>query len=185
MLPANDLRNGHVIELEGSTVVVLNYHHQKTGRGGAVIKVKIKDIKTGAITEYTCRPGDKFKEANVDKKKALYQYDDGDSYYFMENDTFDQVAIPADQMEEEAKYLVENTEVFIEFLDGNPIAVELPKSVVLEVADTTPGIRNATATSSLKPATLVTGAKVNVPEFINSGEKIKVDTRTGEYLERA
>lgn len=184
MLDANELRNGHMIELEGQLVKVLAYHHNKTGRGGAVIKVKIKNVNSGATTEYTCRPGEKFREADVENKKVMYQYKDDDFYYFMEKDTFEQIQIPADHLEEEAKYLVENEEVYIQFWNGNPVSVQLPPSVVLAIAKTEPGVKGDSVTTSLKPAFMTTGLRVNVPLFVNEGEKIRVDTRTGEYIER-
>jgi len=184
MYASNELRNGHMIEISGELIKVLEYHHNKTARGGAVIKLKIKNVNTDAITDYTCRPGEKFKKADVENKKALYQYADDENYYFMDNDTFEQLAIPVRHLAQESKYLIENEEVFMQLWKGQPVSIQLPVSVELEVEQTEPGIKGDSVTTSMKPAKMNTGAKVNVPLFINIGDKIKVDTRTNEYLER-
>ena len=185
MYQSNELRNGHMIELNGDLLKVLEYHHNKTGRGGAVIKIKTKNVNIGAITEYTCRPGEKFKKADVENVKATYSYKDDDNYYFMNTVTYETVSIPVGAIEYEAKFLIENEEVFLLVWNANPVSVQLNPSVFLEVTETEPGVKGDTVTTSLKPAVLETGLKTNVPLFINVGDKIKVDTRSGEYLERA
>jgi elongation factor P len=184
MLSASELRAGHIVEIDGNTYMVLKYHHNKTGRGGAVIKVKIKNIHNGAITEYTCRPGDKYKQPSLENRKAVYQYNDGEMYYFMENDTFEQVSINADNLEYEKQFLIENEEVFITYLESKPLNIQLPQNVVLKIVETEPVVKGSTVTAQLKPAILETGLKINVPGFVEEGTKIKVDTRTEEYIER-
>jgi len=184
MKSSNEVRSGDLIEIDGNLVSVLNYHHNKTGRGGAVIKLKIKNLGNNSITEYTCRPGEKFKEADVEKIKSQYQYQDGEMNFFMNMNTYEQISIHSDDLGEASDYLVEDVEVFISFWNSTPVGVQLPAAVDLKVAATEPGVKGDTVSGATKPAKMETGININVPLFVEEGKVIKVDTRTGDYLER-
>jgi elongation factor P len=184
MKSSNEVRSGDLIEIDGNLVSVLNYHHNKTGRGGAVIKLKIKNLNNNSITEYTCRPGEKFKEADVEKIRSQFQYQDGDMSFFMDMNTYEQIAIHQDDLGDASDYLAEDVEVFISFWNSAPVSVQLPPSVDLKVAETEPGVKGDTVSGATKPAKMETGITINVPLFVEEGEVIKVDTRNGEYLER-
>src|SRR3982751_1453484 len=158
---------------------------KRGGRGGAFMQVEMKDIETGTKTNQRFRTEDKVERAFVDPRDMQYLYQDGDMYVFMDKENYEQLSLPAEFLEGQAGYLLPNTDVQINFYNGRPIGVELPPSVVLTVVDTEPGIKNSTATTSFKPAKLETGITVQVPPFVTTGEKIKVDTAEGTYMERA
>ncbi len=184
MKASNDVRSGDLIEIDGDLVSVLNYHHNKTARGSAVIKLKIKNLTNNSITEHTCRPGEKFKEAEVERIKAQYQYADGEMYYFMDTNSYEQIAVHESSLEGVLDYLVEDVEVFISYWNEAPVAVQLPPSIEMKVAETEPGVKGDTVSGATKPAIMETGITINVPLFIEEGETVKIDTRNGAYLER-
>ena len=185
MISAGEFRNGVTIEYEGDIYIILEFQHVKPGKGAAFVRTKIKNLKTGAVVEKTFRPTEKMPKAHIDRLEMQYLYNDGDLYYFMDLDTYDQLPLTHDQVEDAMHYVKENTNVTVRFYKGTAFSVEPPNFVVLEVTDTEPGVRGDTATNVTKPATLETGYTLNVPIFINQGEKIRIDTRTGEYMERA
>lgn len=184
MIPVTNLRAGAVFKEGGEPFLVLKYTHTKVGRGNAVIKLKVKSLKSKRTLEKTYVSGAVAKEADVEKVKAQFLYSDGERVYFMESDTFEQTGVAARQLEEEAPFLKEGQEVYLLKFEDQPLGVELPANVVLEVVDTEPGFKGNSATNVLKPAEVETGLTVSVPLFIKVGDKVKVDTRTGEYLER-
>jgi len=180
------IRPGNLLEWDKRVWRVLkSYHVHVGGRGGAFMQVEMKDIETGTKTNQRFRTEDKVERAFVDPREMQYLYQDGDLYVFMDKEDYEQLSLPAEFLEGQAGYLLPNTDVQINFYNGRPIGIELPPSVVLEVIDTEPGIKNATATNSFKPAKMETGITVQVPPFINKGEKIKIDTAEGTYMERA
>ena len=180
------IRVGNLIEWNKRVWRVIKcYHVHVGGRGGAFMQVEMKDIEVGTKTNQRFRTEDKIERAFVDAREMQFLYQDGDSYVFMDQENYEQLSLPADFLEGQAGYLLPNTDVQINFYNGRAIGVELPPSVVLKVTDTEPGIKNSTATNSFKPATMETGIIVQVPGFINVGEKIKVDTNEGKYMERA
>ena len=185
MISAGDFRNGITIEYENSIYQIIEFQHVKPGKGAAFVRTKYKNILTGATREEAFNPNDKFPKAHIETKKMQYLYNDGELYYFMDNDTFDQIPLHHDQVEEALKYLRENDEATIKFYKGAPFLVEAPQFVDLVITDTEPGFKGDTATGALKPATVETGLVIQVPLFIESGEKVQIDTRTGEYLGRS
>ena len=185
MLLSTDLRPGHFIEKDGILWEVISYHHNKTGRGSAIIKVKLKNLLEGGTIEHTFRSGEKIKEADVQKKKAQYQYNDKDNFYFMDLETFDQIIINKTLIEDKIKFLKENIEVEIGFYNNSPFTLFLPNSVEYKVIYCEPGLKGDSVTSNTKPATIETGYELQVPIFIQQGEYIKIDTRTGKYIERS
>ncbi len=185
MITAGDFRKGMTFEMNGEPHVVLDFQHVKPGKGAAFVRTKYRNILTGATREEAFNPSDKFENAHIETKQMQYLYSDGDLYYFMDPDTYDQVPLMQDQVEEAIKYLRENDTATIKFYKGAAFLVEAPNFVILEVVDTEPGVKGDTATNVTKAATLETGAVVQVPIFIEAGEKIQVDTRSGEYLSRA
>jgi elongation factor P len=185
MITAGDFRKGITFELNGEPHVVLDFQHVKPGKGAAFVRTKYKNILTGAIREDAFNPNDKFPKAHIDTKTMQYLYNDGELYYFMDQETFEQVPISKADVEEAIKYLRENDEATIKFYNGSPFQVEAPNFVDLEVIDTEPGVKGDTATNVTKAATVETGAVIQVPIFIETGEKIQIDTRTGEYLGRS
>ena len=183
---AVEIRVGNLIEWDKRVWRVLkSYHVHVGGRGGAFMQVEMKDIEAGTKTNQRFRTEDKVERAYVDAREMQFLYQDGDSYVFMDQENYEQLSLPADFLEGQAGYLLPNADVQINFYNGRPIGVEIPPSVVLTVVDTEPGIKNATATTSFKPARLETGITVQVPPFVNVGERIKVDTNEGKYMERA
>ena len=184
-ITASDFRNGVTFEMDGQVMQVVEFQHVKPGKGAAFVRTKMKNIVTGAVTETSFNPTAKFEEAFVERKDMAYSYNDGDLYYFMDNDTFDQIPLHHDQVEEALKYLRENDEATIKFYKGAPFLVEAPQFVDLVITDTEPGFAGNTAQGALKPATVETGLVIQVPLFIESGEKVQIDTRTGEYLGRS
>jgi elongation factor P len=185
MIDSGDLRKGLTIELDGALYSIVDWEHNKTGRGGAKVKLKLRDVRAGHIIEQTYDSGAKFTRARVERQPAQYLYTDGNLYTFMNTETYDQIAINKDRLGDVALYLKENDDCQLLTYGDEAISVELPAAVVLEVTQTDPWVRGDTAQGGTKPATLETGLTVNVPLFVNQGDKVKVDTRSGEYLERA
>ena len=184
MISAGDFRNGVTMEYEGEIYVILEFQHVKPGKGAAFVRTKIKNLKTGAVVEKTFRPTEKMPKAHIDRQDMQYLYTDGELYHFMNNETFDQIALNASDVGDALKFVKENENVKILSHDGNVFGIEPPLFVELEITDTEPGFAGNTAQGATKPAVVETGATVQVPLFINQGEIIKIDTRTGEYLSR-
>ena len=185
MIYASDFRKGRTFQINGEPHVVLDFMHVKPGKGAAFVRTKYKNISTGATREEAFNPDDKFEEAIIETKKMQYLYNDGDLYYFMDNETYEQVPVAFDMVEDAIKYMRENDEATLKFYKGEPFIVEAPNFVDLIVTETEPGVKGNTATNVTKAATVETGAVVQVPIFIEEGEKIQIDTRSGEYLGRA
>ena len=185
MISASDFRKGITFEMNGEPHVVLDFQHVKPGKGAAFVRTKYRNILTGATREEAFNPNDKFPKAHIDTKQMQYLYNDGELYYFMDQDTYDQVPLTANLVEEAVKYIRENDMATVKFYNGSAFDVEAPNFVDLEVVETEPGVKGDTATNVTKPATVETGAVVQVPIFINEGEKIQIDTRSGEYLGRS
>jgi elongation factor P len=185
MFSCSDFRKGLRIIVDDQPYYVVEYQHFKMGRGKANIRTKLKHIKTGGVVEKVFGSNDSFKTPNMEDRKMQYLYENTGEYAFMDSTTFDQVSIPVDKLGDAKWYLLENTEYKVLFLDGEALSVDLPSSVILEVESTEPAARGDTVSNITKPATLQTGLEVKVPPFIKEGDKVKVDTRTGEYLERS
>ena len=184
MVSAGDFRNGITIEYEGNVYQIMEFQHVKPGKGAAFVRTKLKNIINGGVVEKTFRPTEKCPQARIDRKDMQYLYADGDLYNFMDTETYDQVALNSDTIGDALKFVKENEMVKICSYNGNVFAIEPPLFVELEITDTEPGFKGDTATGATKPAIVETGAKVMVPLFVNQGEVIKIDTRTGEYLSR-
>lgn len=182
---AGDFRNGMTLEIDGKVCQVIDFMHVKPGKGAAFVRVKLKDIMNGGVTETTFRPSESFEEAFIERKAMEYLYNDGDLYYFMDPESYEQIAVNADDVVDSMKFVKENEKVTASFYQGKVFAVEAPITVELEITETEPGFKGNTAQGATKPAIVETGAQVNVPLFVDQGEKIKIDTRTGEYLSRA
>jgi len=180
----NDLKNGMTLELDGVLFQVVEFQHVKPGKGGAFVRTKLRNVKTGAVIERTFNAGVKVGLAIVERKGMQYLYSDGTDFVFMDLNTYDQVHVAPEVMGDAGRYLAESAEAQVAMHEGVPIAVDLPASVVLSITETAPGAKGDTKTGALKPATVETGAVVQVPLFVEEGEKIKVDTRTGDYIER-
>ncbi len=185
MIDVNDLRKGVTFTLDNQLFKVLEYSHNKPGRGNATIRTKLYNLKTGTIIERTFQSGDRVQDIRLDHHQVQYLYKDGDLYYFMDNETYEQTPLTAQALGDTVHYLKENLEVKLTFYDGQPLDVELPTAVELKVVESEPGVRGDTATGATKLATTETGLKVQVPLFVNVGDTVKVDTRTGGYLTRA
>lgn len=185
MITAGDFRNGLTFDMDGQVMQVIEFQHVKPGKGAAFVRTKLKNVISGAVTETTFNPTAKFQEAYVERKDMEYLYEDGDLYYFMDPETYEQIPLPLEQVEDAIKFLREQDEATIKFFQGNAFMVEAPNFVNLKIIETEPGVKGNTATNVLKPATVETGAVVKVPIFIEEGEVIQIDTRTGEYLGRA
>ena len=181
---AGDLRNGNTFELDNSVFRVVEFQHVKPGKGAAFVRTKLKNVITGAVLERTFNPSEKLQGAEIEKKEMQYLYNDGDLYYFMDNETYEQMPLNAEQLGDSLKYIKENMNVKILSFKGKVFAVEPPMFVELQVTYTEPGFAGNTTTTSGKPATLENGLEISVPMFINIGDVIKIDTRTGEYMER-
>ncbi|MDD6102802.1 MAG: elongation factor P [Clostridiales bacterium] len=184
MISAGDFRNGLTLEIEGNVVQILEFQHVKPGKGAAFVRTKLKNIKSGGVVEKTFRPTEKFPAAHIERKDMQYLYNDGDLYNFMDVETYDQIALSKDQIGDALKFVKENEMVKMMSHQGQIFSVEPPLFVELEIIDTEPGFKGDTATGATKPAIVETGAQVNVPLFVNQGEVIQIDTRTGEYLKR-
>lgn len=186
MLFMNDIKLGTILKHNNAPHVVLKADHLQMGRGSAVLRTKIKNLLTGQVLEVSVKGGDKFEEAELERKKATYLYHDDTGYQFMDSQSFEQFTLPAESIGDPVQFLFENMDLEVMYFDGRPVSVILPKVVELEVVETTPGVRGDTAQGSVsKPATLSSGASVNVPLFVKQGDRIRVNTERGEYLERA
>lgn len=185
MVSAGDFKNGITFEMEGNIYVIVEFQHVKPGKGAAFVRTKMKNLKTGAVTEKSFRPTEKFENAHIERKDMQYLYSDGELFHFMDEETYDQIGMTADQLGDALKFVKENEVVKMLSHDGKIFGVEPPISVVLEVTHTEPGVAGNTAQGATKPATVETGATINVPLFVNIGDKLKIDTRTGEYVSRA
>ena len=185
MISAGDFRNGVTFELDGQVMQVVEFQHVKPGKGAAFVRTKMKNVITGAVTETSYNPTAKFPRAYIERREMQYSYNDGELYYFMDTETYEQVPIHEKDLGDAFKFVKENELVKILSYKGNVFGIEAPNFVVLEVTHTEPGVKGNTATNTLKPAVLETGAEIRVPLFINEGDMIRIDTRTGEYMERA
>jgi len=184
MISASDFKNGTNIELDGEVFTVVWFQHHKPGKGGAMVRTKLKNVVTGRIMDKTFRPEDRAEEALLERRKKQYLYRSGKDYQFMDMETFEEVAFTEEELGEGIRFLKENMEVEVLIYKGSTIGVEMPDSVELKVTYTEPGKKGDTVTNVTKPAQVETGAKVQVPLFINTGDTIRVDTRTGKYIER-
>ena len=185
MISAGDFRNGVTFEEDGNVLQVVEFQHVKPGKGSAFVRTKTKNVITGAVVEKTYNPTAKFPTAFIERKDMEYTYSDGDLYYFMDSETYEQIPINKKDLSDNFRFVKENMVCKILSYKGNVFGVEPPNFVELEITHTEPGFKGDTATNATKPATLETGAEVRVPLFINEGETIRIDTRTGEYMERA
>ena len=182
---AGEFRNGMTLEIEGNVYQVLEFLHVKPGKGAAFVRTKLKNVIDGGVVERTFRPTETYDEAFIERKKMQYLYSDGDLYYFMDQETYDQIPVSKDTVGDSLKFVKENEEVTIVSYQGNPFSIEPPLTVELLITESEPGVKGNTATGATKPAIVETGAHVMVPLFVDQGETIKIDTRTGEYLSRA
>ena len=185
MVSAGDFKNGLTVEIDGNIYQIMEFQHVKPGKGAAFVRTKLKNIISGGVVEKTFRPTEKFENAHIDRKDMQYLYQDGDLYNFMDMNTYEQVALNKDIVGDALKFVKENETVKVCSYNGNVFSVEAPLFVELEITDTEPGFKGDTATGATKPAIVETGAQINVPLFVNQGDKVKIDTRTGEYLSRA
>ncbi|MDK2823265.1 MAG: elongation factor [Clostridia bacterium] len=185
MISTNDFKTGLTIELNGEPCQVVEFQHVKPGKGAAFVRAKIKNLKTGSVTEQTFRAGEKVPKAILDRRQMQYLYNDGENYVFMDNENFEQIFLTKEQLDGSEKYLKENMDCQIVLYQGKVLGIDLPNTVELEVIETEPGIKGDTASGGTKPATLETGVVVQVPFFINTGDILRIDTRSGEYIERA
>lgn len=184
MISAGDFRKGITFEMDGEVYTIVDFQHVKPGKGAAFVRTKIKNIKTGSTIEKSFNPNDKYPRAHIETKEMQYLYNDGDLYYFMDLETYEQIPLNEDQVEEAIKYIKENMNATIKFHNGEAFSVEPPNFVELKVVQTEPGFKGDTATGANKPAVVETGATITVPLFVNTGDVIRIDTRTGEYMER-
>ena len=184
MISAGDFRNGITVEIEGNVYQIIEFQHVKPGKGAAFVRTKLKNIKNGGVVEKTFRPTEKFPQARIDRVDMQYLYSDGDLYNFMDVNTYEQIALNSDTIGDSLKFVKENEMVKLYSHNGSVFAIEPPLFVELEITDTEPGFKGDTATGATKPAVVETGATVYVPLFVEQGDKIKIDTRTGEYLSR-
>jgi len=185
MVTAGDFKNGITFDMDGNVMQVVEFQHVKPGKGAAFVRTKLRNVISGAVIEKTFSPTDKFENAYVERKEMQYSYNDGDLYYFMDTETFDMIPLNSDKLDDNFKFVKEEMMCKVVSYKGNVFSVEPPMFVELEVTDTEPGFKGDTATGASKPATLETGAIIKVPLFINIGDVLRIDTRTGEYLERA
>ena len=185
MITAGDFRNGVTFEYEGKVMQVVEFQHVKPGKGAAFVRTKMKNVITGAVTETSFNPSAKFESAYIERKVMEYSYSDGDLYYFMDQETYELEPIDKSELSDGFRFVKENMVCTVSSYKGKVFNVEAPNFVDLEITHTEPGLAGNTATNTLKPATVETGAEVRVPLFINTGDRIRIDTRTGEYLERA
>ena len=185
MVTAGDFRNGVTFEMDGNVYSIIEFQHVKPGKGAAFVRTKIRNVISGAVTEKTFNPNDKYPTAFFERKDMEYLYNDGDLYYFMDSETYEQLPISPNVLGDNFRFVKENMVCKVLSYKGNVFGIEPPNFVELQVTETEPGVKGDTATNVTKPATLETGAEIKVPIFINEGEMIRVDTRTGEYMERA
>lgn len=184
MVSAGDFKNGLTVEIEGNVYQILEFQHVKPGKGAAFVRTKMKNIINGGVVEKTFRPTEKFENAHIDRKEMQYLYSDGDLYYFMDVETYDQIAVNAETVGDSLKFVKENENVKVISYQGSVFSIEPPITVELEITETEPGFKGDTATGATKPAIVETGAQVMVPLFVEQGDRLKIDTRTGEYLSR-
>ena len=184
MISTGDLRKGIIVEMDGDLYAIMDYQHQKIGRGSAQVRLRRRNIRSGAISDTTVQAGTKFPRVRLEQRQMQYLYAEENAYYFMDQETYDQIALTAQQLGEAVNYLKDGMVLQVQFYENEPVAVDLPITVELRIEDTDPGFRGDTATGGTKPARLETGLTVQVPLFVNQGETIKIDTRTGTYLER-
>jgi len=180
----NDLKNGLVLNLDGQLWSVVEFQHVKPGKGGAFVRTKLKNVLSGKVVDKTFNAGTKVETATVDKRDAQYSYRDGDDFVFLDSETYDQISISEQTVGDSAHFLLEGQDVIVAIHDGTPLYVELPAAVVLEITYTEPGLQGDRSTGGTKPATLETGYDIQVPLFLETGTKVKVDTRSGDYLSR-
>ncbi|MGM9566722.1 MAG: elongation factor P [Clostridia bacterium] len=185
MISSNDFRPGVTIEIDGDAYQVLEFQHVKPGKGAAFVRTKMKNVRTGSTIERTFDAGEKVPKAHLDRRDMEYLYNDGEAYIFMDQQNYDQIPITDEQLGDGKKFLIENMVCSVLFYKGAIMGIDLPGQVVLTVTETEPGIKGDTASGGTKPAILETGAKVNVPFFINEGDRLRINTKTGEYIERA
>lgn len=184
MISAGDIRKGTTFELDGQVFTVVDFLHVKPGKGAAFVRTKLRNVIAGGVTERTFNPTAKFQEAVIERKEMQYLYSDGELYYFMDQETFEQIPLNYEKVEDAIKFLKENMLAVIKFYKGEAFSVEAPNFVELLITHAEPGVKGNTATNVTKPATVETGAVINVPVFVNEGDVIRIDTRTGEYMER-
>jgi elongation factor P len=184
LISTGDVKKGIIIELDGQLMKVLEWTHIKMARGSAQVRMKLQNVRKGDIVERTFQAGTRWPRARVDQRKVQYLYTDGDAFHFMDNETYDQFTVRAAMLGEDARYLKDNTEVFVSMYDGEVLGVDLPVTVDLTVTQTDPGFAGDTATGAKKAATLETGLVVHVPLFVNAGDTLRIDTRNGEYVTR-
>ena len=184
MISAGDIRKGTTFELDGQVFTVVDFLHVKPGKGAAFVRTKLRNVIAGGVTERTFNPTAKFQEAVIERKEMQYLYSDGELYYFMDQDTFEQIPLNYEKVEDAIKFLKENMFAVIKFYKGDAFSVEAPNFVELLITQCDPGVKGNTATNVTKPATVETGAVINVPVFVNEGDVVRIDTRTGEYMER-
>ena len=184
MISTADFKNGVTIFVDKEPYQIIWFQNHKPGKGGALMRTKLRHLRKGSIIERTFKSGEKFDSVEVSRRKKQYMYSDGSDYHFMDTETFDQVALPKEKLGESALFLTDNMEVQAMYLEGELVSIELPINVVLTVTHTEPGIKGDTVSNVMKPATLETGAEVRVPLFIKQGDKVRIDTRSGEYVER-
>ena len=184
MVSAGDFRNGVTLEMDGNIYQIIEFQHVKPGKGAAFVRTKLKNIINGGVVEKTFRPTEKFPTARIDRVEMQYLYNDGDLYYFMNTENYDQIALNNETIGDALKFVKENEEVTVSFYQGNAFAIEPPITVELVITESEPGVKGNTATGATKPAIVETGAQVMVPLFVDTGDKLKIDTRTGEYLSR-
>lgn len=184
MIMAGDFRKGVTVEIDGQVWSIADFQHVKPGKGAAFVRTRLKNVMTGAVLERTFSPTDKYPKAHIETKEMQYLYSDGELYYFMDTETYEQLPLNHSQVEDAINFIVENENVKVRFFKGRPFSVEAPNFVELTVTHTEPGVRGDTATGTTKPATVETGYQINVPLFVNEGDRVRIDTRTGEYMER-
>jgi elongation factor P len=184
MVSAGEFRKGVTFEMDGNIFTIIDFQHVKPGKGAAFVRTKIKNIITGAVVERSFNPTDKYPKAHIERRTMQYLYEDNGLYYFMDNETYEQIPLNHSQVEDAIMYLKANDNAFIQSYKGEAFSVEPDNFVELEITFCEPGVKGDTATGATKPATLETGATVNVPLFVNQGDRIRVDTRTGTYMER-
>ncbi len=185
MISTGDLKRGVTIEFEGQLCSILDWQHVKIGRGGAIVRMKLRNLRSGATIDRTCDAGDKFRRIDLDRATVIYQYQDGNQYHFMDTSTYNEVVLTEKQLGDAKNYLIDNIELDIVSYNSEPLSVDLPEKLVLTVTYTEPGFKGDTATGGTKPATTETGLVVQVPLFIANGDRIRVNTTTGSYVERA
>ena len=184
MASTSDFRNGYTFSMNNEIFKIVEFMHVKPGKGAAFVRTKIKSIKSGKVIDKTFRAGERIEAVRLDAKKMQYLYSDDAAYYFMDTENYEQIPLPSEKMNDVKNYLKESMEIKILFHDNDPIEIEIPPFIVAEIIETDPGLKGDTAQGGSKPARLETGAMVNVPLFVQQGESIKVDTRTGDYVER-